>query len=64
MLLLLQNYDAILYLVLATMTGPSIVLAITGLAIRQKHKKAAKVLFILAVVYLIVSFGICGSMIL
>ena len=64
MLLLIQNYDFIIYLVLAIMIGPAIILAITGLVIRRKHKKAAKILFILAAIYLIVSFGICGSMML
>ena len=57
------NYDAILYLVLAIMFGPVILMVISGLVIRKKNKKAAKVLFILAAIYVIISLGICGSMI-
>lgn len=58
------NYDAILYLVLAIMFGPAILLAIIGFALIKKNKKAAKVLFILAAIYVIVSLGVCGSMML
>ena len=59
-----MNLNGLIYFILAIMFGPAILLAIIGLAIRKKNKKAAKVLFILAAVYVIVSFGICGGMIL
>ncbi|QCE41214.1 hypothetical protein [Psychroserpens sp. NJDZ02] len=55
-------YNGIALFFAAIMFGPAILLAIIGLAILKSNKKAAKVLFILAVVYVIVSLGICGSM--
>ncbi|XMO87975.1 hypothetical protein AAFN75_06700 [Algibacter sp. AS12] len=57
-----MNLDGILYFIVAIMFGPAILLAIIGFAVLKKSKKAAKVLFILAAVYVIVSLGICGSM--
>ena len=46
------------------MFGPPILLTIIGLFIRKKKRQIAKVLFIFAAVYLIISLGICGSMII
>ena len=57
-----MNLDGLIYLLVAIMFGPAILLAIIGFAVLKKNKKAAKVLFILAAVYVIVSLGICGSM--
>ncbi|MDO5970324.1 hypothetical protein Q4Q35_10960 [Flavivirga aquimarina] len=57
-----MNLDGLIYLILAIMFGPAILLAIIGFVIREKNKKAAKVLFILATIYVIVSLGLCGSM--
>ena len=44
------------------MIGPSILLALIGLVINKNQPKAAKVLYILASVYLLIGLGICGSM--
>ncbi len=63
-LLFEPNLDGLIYLILAIMLGPAILLAFIGLLVKKKNKKAAMVLFILAVVYTIVSLGICGSMML
>ncbi|TGV00545.1 hypothetical protein [Flavivirga rizhaonensis] len=57
-----MNLDGLIFLILAIMLGPAILLAIIGLAVRKKNKKAAKVLFILAAVYVIISLGVCGGM--
>ncbi|MBP0902924.1 hypothetical protein ACFSKN_07880 [Mariniflexile gromovii] len=57
-----MNLDGIFILIFAIMFGPAILLAIIGATLFRKNKKAAKVLFILAVVYIIISLGICGSM--
>lgn len=54
--------EGLVYLIFAVMFGPPVLLAIIGIALR-KHKKASKVFYILAAVYLIVGLGICGSMI-
>lgn len=56
------NLDGLLILIIAIMLGPAILLTIIGFAIKSKNKKVAKVLFILATIYVIVSLGICGSM--
>jgi hypothetical protein len=64
MILLEANYDFILYLFLAIMFGPPLLMTIIGFVVKNKNKKAAKVLFILAAVYVIVSLGICGGMML
>ncbi|GAL65430.1 hypothetical protein JCM19301_3890 [Jejuia pallidilutea] len=45
------------------MFGPSVILAIIGFSLLSKNKKTAKVLFIIAAVYLIISLGICGALI-
>lgn len=56
------NLDGLILLIIAIMFGPAILMAIIGFAVLKKNKKAAKVLFILAAVYVIISLGICGSM--
>lgn len=57
------NLDGFVLLMVAVMFGPAILLAIIGFVVLKKHKKAAKVLFILAAVYVIISLGICGALI-
>jgi len=58
-----MNLDGLVYLILAIMLGPAILLAIIGFAFLKKHKKTAKIFFILATVYVIVSLGICGALV-
>ena len=58
------NLDGLIWLILAIMFGPSLMLFLIGLAVLKKHKKAAKILFILAALYQLISLGICGSMML
>ena len=62
MFLEVGNLDGLVYLIVAIMFGPAILLALIGFIVFKKHRKAAKVLFILAAVYCTVSLGICGSM--
>ena len=62
MMFLEVNLDGLVYLIVAIMFGPAVLLALVGFAVLRKYKKAAKILFILAAVYVIVSLGICGSM--
>lgn len=57
-----MNLDGLVYFFAAIMLGPAIILAIIGFAVLKKNKKAAKVLFILATVYVIISLGICGAL--
>jgi len=56
------NLDGLVILMVAIMFGPAMVLAIIGALVFKKYRKAAKVLFILAVVYVIISLGICGAL--
>ena len=44
------------------MIGPPILLTIIGLVINKNQPKSAKVLYILASVYLLIGLGICGSL--
>lgn len=57
------NLDGLVYFFALIMFGPAIVLLIIGLVIRKKNPKAAKVFYILAGVYLLVSFGVCGALV-
>ena len=57
------NLGGIVVIIVLVMFGPPILLTITGFSIRKNHPTAAKVLFILATVYLIAGLGICGSII-
>jgi len=61
-LFLEPNLDGLAELMIAIMFGPAIILAIIGLLLRKNNKKAAKVFFILAVVYVIISLGVCGAL--
>ncbi len=60
-----MNLDGLIYAIVAIMFGPAIFLAIIGGILKyNKKKKAAKILFILAAVYVLISLGVCGSMVL
>lgn len=63
MFLEVGNLDGLVLVIIALMFGPALLLTIIGLAIFKKHRKAAKILFIIATVYLIISLGICGALI-
>lgn len=56
------NFDGLVYFFALIMLGPALVLFGVGLLLRKSNKKAAKVLYILAGVYLLVSLGICGGL--
>ncbi|WP_298318206.1 hypothetical protein [uncultured Aquimarina sp.] len=63
-LLEVGNLDGLIYLILLILLGPPIFLALIGLILfRTKNRKAGKVFFILAGVYLVVGLGICGALI-
>lgn len=55
------NFDGLVYTILAIMLVPAVILCIIGFAVLKKHKKAAKILFILATIYTIISLGICSA---
>ena len=58
------NLDGLAILILAIMFGPAILLAIIGFSQYNNNKKTAKILFILAGLYLLISLGICGTLLL
>ena len=58
------NLDGFFTLILLVMFGPALLFLIVGFILRsQQKRKAAKVFFILAGVYLLISLGICGGII-
>jgi len=63
-LLEVGNLNGLVYFILGVLLGPPIFLAIIGLLLfRTKNRKAGKVFFILAGVYLVIGLGICGVLI-
>lgn len=58
------DYAIIFYLIFLIMFGPPLIVGLIGLVLfRKQRKKAAKIFFIIAGVYLVVGLGICGSMV-
>lgn len=57
------NLDGLFVVLALIMFGPAVLMAIIGFIVLKKHKKAAKILWILAGIYLLVSLGICGALI-
>lgn len=63
MILLEGNMSGLGILIFGVMFGPAIILAIIGFILsRNNSKQGAKVLYILAVSYLVISLGFCGVM--
>lgn len=63
MILEVGNLDGLFTLILLIMFGPALLFLIIGVILSsQQKKKAGKVFLILAGIYLLVSLGICGSM--
>lgn len=59
------NLDGLFVLILLVMFGPAIVLGIIGAILMAKNKKkGGKIFMILAGVYLLISLGVCGTMIM
>jgi len=57
------NMDGLVILMFIIMFGPAIFLGIIGAILHsKKNKKAAKVFFILGAVYIVISLGVCGSL--
>tara|TARA_B100000768_G_scaffold42271_1_gene41134 strand:+ start:40687 stop:40893 length:207 start_codon:yes stop_codon:yes gene_type:complete len=56
-----DNFDGLFIFLITIMVVPAILLFIIAIILGVKNKKkAAKIFWILAVVYLIISFGFCG----
>jgi len=57
------DLSGLVVLIVFVMFGPALLFLIAGFVLRSKQKKkASKILFILAGVYLLISLGICGSL--
>lgn len=63
-LLEVGDLTGLIILILFIMFGPPVILTIVGFSIKKNNRSTAKILFILAAVYLIIGLGVCGSMIL
>ena len=65
-ILLIESADIGWYILLLIFLafGVPILLLILGFAIRAKNKKASKVIFIIATVYIIIGLGFCGGAII
>ena len=50
----------IILIVLILTLSPAIIMTIVGLVIKKKNPKAAKILFILSTIYIIIGLGVCG----
>tara|TARA_B110000046_G_scaffold174426_1_gene198141 strand:+ start:2723 stop:2908 length:186 start_codon:yes stop_codon:yes gene_type:complete len=58
-----MNFEGLFLMIVLIMVAPAILLFIIAIILKLKNKKkAAKILWILGVVYLIISFGICGTL--
>lgn len=58
------NLDGLIFVILLIMLGPALLLLIIGFILKSKQKKKpAKVFFILAGVYLLISLGVCGGLV-
>jgi len=57
------DLSGLVVLIVLIMFGPALLFLVVGFILRSKqNKKAAKIFFILAGVYLLVSLGICGGL--
>lgn len=56
------NLNVLVIFMLFVMLGPPTVLTLIGFGIKKNSPNAAKTLFILAALYLIIGLGICGSL--
>ncbi len=62
-LLEVGNLNGLVYVILLILLGPPIFLALIGLILfKTQSRKAGKVFFILAGVYLVIGLGICGAL--
>jgi hypothetical protein len=57
------NLDGLFVLIFLIMFGPAILLGIIGAILMAKNKKkGGKIFIILAGIYLLISLGVCGTM--
>ena len=64
-MILLENYNGLLAIILAIYIVchlPAIIMLIVAYNYRKKDSKTSTILVILAIVYFIIGFGVCGGM--
>ena len=59
-----MDLGGLIIILVLLMIGPPVLLSIIGFLIKKNSPKTAKILFILAALYLLIGLGICGSLIL
>ena len=64
MFLEINGLEGLVFIILLVMFGIPIIFLFLGLFFQKKEKKkTAKILFILGGIYLLISLGVCGSLI-
>ncbi len=56
-----NNYQSIVYFIFSIWLVPPFLLFLIGLLFYPNHKLTAKILFGIALIYLLIGGGICGS---
>ncbi len=62
LLILQEDYSLAIYSILFISFGVPLILAVFGIVFHNSKPKTSKVLYIIAGVYLLISLGICGAM--
>jgi hypothetical protein len=52
----------LILIILTVLLSPAIIMVVIGASLKKKKPKMAKVLFILATVYVIIGLGFCGNL--
>ena len=60
----MEGIGQLIALILVVMFGPPVAFFIIGLVKRKSNPEAAKIFYIVAIVYLLVGGGICASMLM
>lgn len=63
-ILLIEGGDflGLVIFIIILMLAPAVIMTIIGFLLRKTKPKASKILFIISVIYTIISLGICGNM--
>lgn len=53
------NLDGLIFLVLFILLAPPLILFVVGYLIRKKYERAFKILYLIAILYLLIGLGVC-----
>jgi len=60
-MILLNGIGTLIFTILGVWFGPPLILTIIGISRFRENRKLAKILFIIAVIYVLIGAGICAS---